>query len=49
MNYVNVENKIEVYTNQELKNCNFQYFFFNLNISIISGANFMKFCILVVG
>ena len=29
MNYVNVENIIEVYTKQELKNCNIQYYFFN--------------------
>ena len=29
INYVNVENEIEVYTNRELENVNFQKFFLN--------------------
>ena len=29
MNYVNVENEIEVYTNRELENVNFQKIFLN--------------------
>ena len=49
MIYVNVENEIEVYNKQTLKNCNFQYIFLNLNISVNNGANFIKFGTLVLG
>ena len=34
IHYVDVENEIEVITKRELKNCNFQQYFLNLNISL---------------
>ena len=43
IHYVDVKNKIEVLTKREFKNCNFQQYFLNLNISVINGANFIKF------
>ena len=43
LEYVNVANKIEVYTTLEFKSCNFQYIFLNLIISVIHGAKITKF------
>ena len=43
LKYVNVANKIKVHTTLEFKNCNFQYFFSNLIISVIHGAKITKF------
>ena len=43
LKHVNVGNKIEVYSTWEFENCNFQYFFLNLIISVINGAKFTKF------
>ena len=43
LNYLNVANEIEVLTTLELKNCNFQYIFLNLIISVIHGAKITKF------
>ena len=42
LKYVNVANKIEVQATLEYKNCNFQYIFLNLIISVIYGAKFTK-------
>ena len=42
LKYVNVANKIKVYTTLEFKNCNFQFFFLNWNISFINGAKAKK-------
>ena len=36
-------NKIEAHTTLEFKNCNFQYIFLNLIISVIYGANITIF------
>ena len=49
MNYVNVENKLEVCTKRETKNCNFQHIFFKLKYSVINGAKLIKCIIPVVG
>ena len=35
INYVNVENEIEVSTRQEFENCNFQQILLKWNISVI--------------
>ena len=43
LRYVNVANKIEVHTTLEFKNCNLQYIFLNLIISVIHGAKITKF------
>ena len=43
VNYVNVENEIEVSTRREFENCNFQQIFLKWNISVIYGAKFTKF------
>ena len=48
LKYVNVANKIEVHTTLEFKNCNFQYIYLNLIISIIHGAKLTKFGTYVV-
>ena len=42
LKYVNVANKIEVQATLEYKNCNFQYIFLNLIISVIHGAKITK-------
>ena len=49
LKYVNVANKIEVHVTLEYKNCNFQYIFLNLIISVIHGAKITKFGTHVVG
>ena len=49
LKYVNVANKIEVHATLEYKNCNFQYIFLTLIISIIHCANVTKFGTRVVG
>ena len=49
INNVNVENKIKVSTNREIKNCNFQLIFLNWNISINNGEQMIKFGTFVVG
>ena len=43
LKYVNVANKIEVHTTLEFNNCNFQYIFLNLIISVNHGAKVTKF------
>ena len=45
--YVNVGNKIEVYSLWEFRNCNFQYFF-NWIFSVIYESKFTKFGVCVV-
>ena len=42
LKYVNVANKIEVQATLEYKNCNFQYMFLSLIISVIHGAKITK-------
>ena len=42
LKYVNVANKIEVQATLKYKNCNFQYIFLNLIISVIHGAKITK-------
>ena len=49
INCINVVNKLKVLIKRKFKNCNFLTFFFNWNISVINGANFIKFVTLVVG
>ena len=48
IHYIDMENEIEVQTKREFKNCNFQQYFLNLNISFIIGAKIIKFGTLVV-
>ena len=48
IHYVDMENEIEVKTKREFKNCNFQQYFLNLNISVINDAKFITFGTLVV-
>ena len=43
IHYIDVKNEIEVSTKRVFKNCNFQQYFLNLNVSVINGANFIKF------
>ena len=43
LKYVKVANKIEVHAILEYKNCNFQYIFLNLIISVIHRAKITKF------
>ena len=42
-NYVHLGDILEVCINQEFKDCNFQYFFSNWNISVDSREKFIKF------
>ena len=43
LKHENVGNKIDVHSTREFKNCNFQYIFLNLIISVIDGPKFTKF------
>ena len=49
INHLNVENEIELYTNQEFQKFSFLTIFLNWNISVIIRANSIKLGRLVVG